>query len=1665
MTPEDITFIVQGSISRPPHHSTLDCISSIRKHFPGAEIIISTWEGESLDKLDADHILLLDDPGVVGQQNNVNRLLIGVREGIKAATRNYICKIRSDIIFTSANLIKYYTQEWPQRQPDWIAFSERIIIPSFFTRKATPYSPYPFHPSDWAAFGEKNDIAVLFSQEKAEYTDIHSMFYPSVLYQELGTWQMSVTPEQYILRGLLSSTFGAKKDVSIFPLSVSNIENSNRFIAANFIVLDTEEQFGISNRKYPKSDINPRSIMVHKDWLSLARSYTPGKACSTPTTKIISSLSDNLNEGFDQSLIESARVHGLEWLATLNESTHTIKLGFNDATLGGMNRHVRSANNQLLRKITTNYANEISSHAIKNNINQHSISSHDQIEIGCTSYPKDRYAKLKKSKPLLFIAIPIFNAEKNLSRCLESILNQIDVNLMVAIIDSDSTDNSSKIAMKFADMDERVVYFHFNCNIGRTHNWNRAINFICSPFFKLMMVNDQLAPTACKNALDAFANDCTVSLVSVRNQVILQGEPQESEIKKFNDFILDPNETVIKCMLNGNTPGGPSSQFFRTLVGEIPRFDYRFDWAADFDFSLRYIELARDNEGKGKFRHIDEALCIFDAGTERNFNSTLFAKKYVEECNIRIAYILERAREISVALLEKIATSNDLLFDYCWRAAINETDRIILDKSRLAWLDTFTFILGLAKKNYSPAAISTHYSLKLLSWQELSHQSLLISKSEPTNSTINYNSNEDPQIFREHNQIEELDHAELKPPSQNSNVNYYDIWLDLHRKSALPLSIYEKSMLYWGIYPKVTITTFAVEKQHAEIRDTCFALLAQIYPHWNLDIISFSPPPADLPSDSRISWQTLSDDDDSLEATNIILTKTNSDWVGRIYPGDRLAPEALYLLANMSRRNPELQWLYSDEDTLTIKIERNSPLLKPDFDADLLRSSNYIGGLSLYSRALFASLGGFDAEFEGCEDFDFALRASARLAPKHIGHIAEILYHRFENGRLSYHTPDEEQNLAQQALNRHLHSLGWQAEVNSFEGRYFSIDYRTNNTPIVDIIIPTRDGLADLKRCIDSLVSLTRYPNYKIHIIDNQSQQQEILAYFEDLKQRGMADIILYDAPFNFSAMHNEAIAQLDGEYVLLLNDDTQVLDPEWLDKMLGIAEETDAGVVGPMLVFENGKIQHAGIVLGIDHMPAEHVFIDTRPEDTQLMNRNKLLQQYSAVTGACMLLRRADYLAVGGMDAEVLTLTLQDVDLCLKIRQQLGKRIIWTPSTRLLHDGSKTTHKLARRQPAAATKARNERIELERNVFFTRWREVISNDPAYNPNLTLASRTAALETDPALTGHRCFRPAPLALACPADHFGCGEYRVKAPMRALMRQGMLDGSITERLYGPSEIMRINPDSVIFQRQLEDHQLAAMQRYRDRTDAFIIYELDDLITESWHPDFTKSDALERTDKLKKALSIADRLIASTPLIAESYAEWAKETVIVPNFMPLDRWGMLRPARRLGKKPRVGWAGGSTHGPDLAMIADVVKILHNEVEWVFLGTVPEAMRPYVHEYHQGVHISGYPAALAYLELDLALAPLTDNRFNRSRTSLRILEFGILGYPVIASDLPSYRGFPIVNVGASVDDWVNAIREHIADRDELARRGDNLRQHIMENWILEKNLDVWRQAWLRG
>jgi GT2 family glycosyltransferase len=425
-------------------------------------------------------------------------------------------------------------------------------------------------------------------------------------------------------------------------------------------------------------------------------------------------------------------------------------------------------------------------------------------------------------------------------------------------------------------------------------------------------------------------------------------------------------------------------------------------------------------------------------------------------------------------------------------------------------------------------------------------------------------------------------------------------------------------------------------------------------------------------------------------------------FVAIIQAGDVLPEHALYWMASVIDSSHGVGMIYSDEDCIDADGVRCDPAFKPDWSPELLRSTNYIGQFVVYRADELKRVGGLKHEYVLGNGHDLALRISEGLAAERIVHVPAILIHRGMKTAESAGAATVAACLSRQ---------GVAATVSETLPGAYRIRYALpQNLPRVSIMIPTRDGLHLLERCVDSILQKSSYSNYEIIIVDNQSVEPKTLAYFHQVSGDNRVRVLHYDEPFNYSAINNFAARQARGEVLCLLNNDTEVISPDWLEEMVGHLLQDKVGIVGAKLYYPDGRVQHGGDLVGVGGI-ANHAHVYLHRTDPGYCNRAVVAQDLSAVTAACMVTWRNLYLELGGLDEEHLKVAFNDVDYCLRVREA-GHRVVWTPHAELYHHESVSRGK-------DDTPEKRKRAEKEAKYMRRRWRKALARDPFYNPNFS----------------------------------------------------------------------------------------------------------------------------------------------------------------------------------------------------------------------------------------------------------------------------------------------------------------------------------------------------------
>ena len=536
----------------------------------------------------------------------------------------------------------------------------------------------------------------------------------------------------------------------------------------------------------------------------------------------------------------------------------------------------------------------------------------------------------------------------------------------------------------------------------------------------------------------------------------------------------------------------------------------------------------------------------------------------------------------------------------------------------------------------------------------------------------------------------------------------YQEWFERHRAHPAQLAAMREEAKNFVEKPCVSIITPLFNTPLDWLEEAIASVCAQTYESWELILIDDGSTRPELIAllptlsarDRRIVVAEAPARGGISAASNRGLELATGDWVGFLDHDDVLEPDALFHHVKALQHHRDVDFLYSDEDKLT-DAGLESPIFKPDWSRDFFLSCNYVCHFTLIRRSVLSEVGGFRSEFDGAQDYDLFFRVLERTSRIH--HVPRVLYHW---RRSAASTAD---NIRRKPKSLETGRLAVEAHLKrTGENAHVAVDWRTHaywvkrdlrEAKKISIIIPTRDRIDLLARCLESLTSRTTYEPYEIVVVDNGSQTAEAREYLAALKHR----VLHYEGPFNFSAINNLAVAQTESPWLLFLNNDTEVIDPSWLARMAEHIQRPEVGAVGPRLLYPDETVQHAGIVLGVGGI-AEHAFRGFPAEAPGVCRQLQATRNYSAVTGACLLTRRDVFEEVGGFDEERLPVTFNDVDLCLKMRRA-GYLIVYTPFAKLYH------HESASRRRSVEP--------METKVMQERWAEVLAHDPYYNPNLS----------------------------------------------------------------------------------------------------------------------------------------------------------------------------------------------------------------------------------------------------------------------------------------------------------------------------------------------------------
>ena len=554
-------------------------------------------------------------------------------------------------------------------------------------------------------------------------------------------------------------------------------------------------------------------------------------------------------------------------------------------------------------------------------------------------------------------------------------------------------------------------------------------------------------------------------------------------------------------------------------------------------------------------------------------------------------------------------------------------------------------------------------------------------------------------------------------PPQTSLDADYQLWIQVNEPDYASPSILKDD----ETFPFFTIVTPVKDPPVSIMKATVQSVLAQSYQHWEWRIADASEPGSLVSAllaeyaqrDARIKIIRLEKNLGIAENTNIALKNASGEWIGFLDHDDLLAPVALAEMASKIAEDPQVDLLYSDEDFLSEDgSNRRNPHFKPEYCPDFLLSLNYITHFLVVRRSLGESIGWLRPGFDGAQDYDLILRAVEKT--QKIAHIPKILYHwretRTSTARKITVKPYADE-AGKRALADALVRRGQAADVLSGPiPTLYRVAYQIHSQPFVSILIPNQEQPETLRRCIHSILSLSTYANYEIIVIENGSSSSEIADLYQELQKKDV-QVLNWEEDFNYASVNNFAVQKAKGEYILLLNNDVEVISADWIEQMLMHAQRKDVGAVGAKLYYPDHTVQHAGIVVGMGGV-AGHLYLGESSDAMGYFGRLRVTQNYSAVTGACLMVQKKKFEEVGGFD-ERFQFAYNDVDFCLRLLEK-DYRNVWTPYAELFHHESLT------RGAEDSNSEKYLRFCREAKLFITRWKDFIhQHDPCFNPNLS----------------------------------------------------------------------------------------------------------------------------------------------------------------------------------------------------------------------------------------------------------------------------------------------------------------------------------------------------------
>lgn len=876
-----------------------------------------------------------------------------------------------------------------------------------------------------------------------------------------------------------------------------------------------------------------------------------------------------------------------------------------------------------------------------------------------------------------------------------------------------------------------------------------------------------------------------------------------------------------------------------------------------------------------------------------------------------------------------------------------------------------------------------------------------------------------------------MEQLALAAPQQGSGSGELQQWLDAATPPAATVELLLTSLAAQDLQPpRLAVAIRSLNGVASDVQITLNSLAHSLYPVVMPLVLDDGELP--LPTDTP---RLATTPEQQVEQLNAWLEVAEVDWVMLVDAGVEFTPGGLLALALRIARSPDCRALYADEFQESPHGTRGA-YFKPDFNLDLLLS--FPQSLSrhwAFRRDQVLALGGFNPLFAEAFELELLLRLIEDQGLAGLEHVPEIL--------LVAPTLRLVANPAEQvALEYHLQKRGYPARVESpAPGRYL-IDYGFDTLPRVAIVIAIRDHLALVQRCLDSLLERTSYQNYEILLVDMDSTGEDTRLWLAGIEALASEQVKVwrFAGDFNQSAMINAVAGASTADYLLLLAHDAVIVQPDWLERLLNHGQRGEVGAVGPKLLNEEGRVEQAGLLLGLDDA-AGPAFKGEPSTAAGYFNRLQCTQNYSAVGSACFLVRRQLVLDVGGWNEADLTHFYGEVDFCLRLRNA-GYLMVWTPEACVLRSG------LDLPEATLLPETRASLRERERDVLQQRWLSVLAFDPAYNPNLSLVGSGFTFDY-----GHQRLSDSllPRVLLHGWTDQASVHFRLRQPMVAAWQGGHLDGVLSATNLAAIAQERFQATSLVFQTDGSPDQLERLKQVAARSAAFKVLQVENVFG-------------TLPVELIQIGTVVDRILVANAAQAALWSEVHADVRSLPTCLS-GEWQSVIGTRHAGPLPRLGWYCPSGEAASLALMQDVIRALADQVTWVVIGACPAELLPFVAEIELAPEAGLQADRLADLALDLAIVPRSDALEGSALAEQLSLQLGACAVPVICSAAYHWTtGLPVTPVTDDPGSWIVAIDQALAVPDALLAAGERLREQVLaERLLINGGLRAWVDAWL--